>query len=76
MKQFRLSTLMLLVVIAALCVALVVQHNRAAQREAELRTALNSHNSIYLYMNSSKNDKRIVPLPLYSRRSNTIRIKG
>ena len=39
MKRFRLSTLMLLVVIAALCVALLVQHDRAARREAELLRA-------------------------------------
>ena len=40
MKQVRLSTLMLLIVIAALCVTLVVQHNQAAHREAELRLRL------------------------------------
>jgi hypothetical protein len=34
MKRFRLSTLMLLIVIAALAVALVVQHDRASRREA------------------------------------------
>ena len=37
MKRFRLSTLMLLIVIAALVVALVVQHRRAGRREAELQ---------------------------------------
>jgi hypothetical protein len=43
MKRFRLSTLMLLVVIAALCVALLVQHDRAARREVELlRAQLNT----------------------------------
>jgi hypothetical protein len=40
MKRFRLSTLMLLIVIAALSVALVVQHQRAARRETELRFRL------------------------------------
>jgi hypothetical protein len=35
MKRFRLSTLILMVVIAALSVALVVQQRRAARREAE-----------------------------------------
>jgi hypothetical protein len=40
MKRFRLSTLMLLIVIAALVVALAVQHQRAARREAELQTRL------------------------------------
>ena len=40
MTRFRLSTLMLLIVIAGLCVALIVQHNRAARREAELQARL------------------------------------
>ena len=40
MKRFRLSTLMLLIVIAALCVALVVQRQRAARREAESQTRI------------------------------------
>jgi hypothetical protein len=42
MKRFRLSTLMLLIVIAALCVALLVQPDRAARREAELLRAQKS----------------------------------
>ena len=42
MKRFRLSTLMLLIVIAGLCVALMVQHNRAARREAELQARLHN----------------------------------
>jgi hypothetical protein len=40
MKRFRLSTLMLLVVIAALSIAFVVQGRRAARREAELQARL------------------------------------
>ena len=36
MKRFRLSTLMLLIVIAALCIALVVQHRRVAELETRL----------------------------------------
>jgi hypothetical protein len=40
MKRFRLSTLMLLIVIAALVVALLVQHDRATRREAELQAQL------------------------------------
>ena len=40
MKRFRLSTLMLLIVIAALGTALVVQQRRAARREAELQARL------------------------------------
>ena len=35
MRRFRLSTLMLLIAIAACCIALVVQYRRAARREAE-----------------------------------------
>jgi hypothetical protein len=40
MKIFRLSTLLLLVVIAALCFALGVQDRRAARRDAELRAKI------------------------------------
>ena len=40
MKRFRLSTLMLLIVIAALSLALVVQQRRAARRETELKARL------------------------------------
>ena len=40
MKRFRLSTLMLLVVISALGIGLVVQRRRAARREVELQARL------------------------------------
>jgi hypothetical protein len=40
MKRFRLSTLLLLVVIAALCFALGAQDRRAARRDAELRAKI------------------------------------
>jgi hypothetical protein len=40
MKRLRLSTLMLLIVIAALSTALVVQHIRASRREAESQSRL------------------------------------
>ena len=40
MKRFRLSTLMLLIVIAAMSTALVVQHDRAVQREVRLRAKI------------------------------------
>jgi hypothetical protein len=40
MKRFRLSTLMLLIVIAALGIGLLVQQRRAAQREVELQARL------------------------------------
>lgn len=39
-KRFRISTLMLLVVIAALSIALLEQGRRAARREAELRARI------------------------------------
>ena len=39
-KRFRLSTVMLAVVIASLCFALVVQQNRAARREARLQAEI------------------------------------
>jgi hypothetical protein len=42
MKRFRLSTLMLLIVIASLCVALFVQDRRAARRERELQLRMES----------------------------------
>jgi hypothetical protein len=37
MRRFRLGTLMLLIVIAALSIALALQHYRAARREAGLQ---------------------------------------
>lgn len=40
MKRFRLSTLMLVIVIAALSIALAVQHVRTSRREAELQARL------------------------------------
>jgi hypothetical protein len=40
MKRFRLGTLMLLIVIAALTFARVVQHDWAARREAKLQARL------------------------------------
>jgi uncharacterized protein YlxW (UPF0749 family) len=46
MKRFRLSTLMLLIVIAALAIALVVQRRGGARREDELR----SHIMKYVYV--------------------------
>jgi type II secretory pathway pseudopilin PulG len=42
MRRFRLSTLMLLIVIAALGIALAVQQRRTARREAELQARLNT----------------------------------
>jgi hypothetical protein len=48
MRRFRLSTLMLLIVIAALCVALVVQERRAARREAELQARLGFPPQIFI----------------------------
>jgi hypothetical protein len=42
MRRIRLSTLVLLIVIAALCVGLIEQDRRAARREAELKAQLES----------------------------------
>jgi hypothetical protein len=42
MKRFRLSTLMLLVVIVGLSIALVVHQRRASRRDAELQARLNA----------------------------------
>lgn len=40
MRRLRLSTLLLLIVIAALSITLVVQERQAARREAELQARL------------------------------------
>jgi hypothetical protein len=40
MKRFRLSTLMLLIALAALGIALVVHYRRAARREAEWKARI------------------------------------
>ena len=42
MRRIRLSTLMLLIVIAALCAGLIVQDRRSARRETELKAKLDS----------------------------------
>jgi hypothetical protein len=47
MKRFRLSRLMLLIVIAALGIALVVQYHRATRRQAELMSRYNHLNIKY-----------------------------
>lgn len=49
MKRFRLSTLMLLIVITAMGVTLVVQQQRAARREAELQAQLEANNARMYY---------------------------
>jgi hypothetical protein len=60
MKRFRLSTLMLLVVIGALVIALVVQH----RREAELRARLAQ--SWPLFLDKQGTEERIISLKLES----------
>lgn len=40
MRRLRLSTMMLLIVLAALGLALVVEYRRAARREVELQARL------------------------------------
>jgi hypothetical protein len=44
MRRFRLSTLMLLIVIAALSIALVVQQQQVARREARIAQLQNDVN--------------------------------
>ena len=46
MKRFRLSTLMLLIVIAAVCITLKLQQERAARREAALDARLAEANEV------------------------------
>jgi hypothetical protein len=48
---------MLLIVIAALCVALVVQHGRAARREAELQARLAQ--SWPLFLKQQRDDRQM-----------------
>ena len=50
MKRFRLSTLMLLVVIAAQSTTLVVQHERSVRREAELDAKIKRLEAVKLWM--------------------------
>jgi cell division protein FtsL len=51
--RFRISTLMLLIVIAALCVVLLVQHERASRREADLQDQLEETRYRYLLLERS-----------------------
>jgi hypothetical protein len=60
MRRFWLTTLTLLFVIAALSIALVVQHHRAARREAELQARL--ANSWELSLDQRKVAEMIVRL--------------
>ena len=60
MRRIRLSTLMLLIVIAALSVALVVQQRRAARREAELQARLAQ--SWPLFVKMQQTEERIMRL--------------
>ncbi len=48
MKRFRLSTLMLVIAIAGLCVGVVVQRERASRREAALQARLALSWPVYL----------------------------
>jgi hypothetical protein len=57
MKRFRLSTLMLLIVIAALGITLVVQHRRAIRTEAELRARLSQ--SWPLFLKQQQDDRQM-----------------
>ena len=46
MKRFRLGTLLLLIAIATLVIAMVVQQRRAARREAELRVQMTEKDAL------------------------------
>jgi hypothetical protein len=73
MKRFRLRTLMLLIVIAALGIAVVVQQRRAARREAELQAQLELAN--YKYNNIQvllKNERMMSRMQL----TNMIRLQA
>jgi hypothetical protein len=58
LPRLRLSTVMLLVVIAALLVALAVSEKRAAQHEAELRAKLKD-DLIKLYSANPRPTKKV-----------------
>ena len=65
MKRFRLRTLILRIVIAALGIAVVVQQRRAARREAKLQAQLElanyKYNNIHLLL---KNDRMMSRMQL------------
>ena len=56
MKRFRLSTLMLLIVIAALVVALVRERGRSARLERQVPRAINMNikSSKYVHVNAAE----------------------
>jgi hypothetical protein len=66
MKRFRLSTLMTMIVIAALCICLAVQHQRAAQREAALQARLAV--SWPVYVKQQKMQKLMQEAALWDRK--------
>jgi hypothetical protein len=59
MRRIRLSTLMLLIVIAALAVTVVMQQVRAARREAELRAAQNHAVAMSRFLRPSPTSEEI-----------------
>ena len=62
MKRIRLSTLMLLIVIAALGVALVVQERRAARRETELRLEMAFREAVFGNRLEVKTSENVITL--------------
>jgi hypothetical protein len=74
MKRFRLSTLMLLIVIAGLCTALAVQHDRAARRQASLQADLAL--SWPIYLKKQKLDEQLMQQMEYDRRLQSIYAAG
>jgi hypothetical protein len=69
MRRFRLSTLMLLVVIAALCVGLVVEQRRAARREAELQARLAQSWPVFLKSKQQADIKAMIEARHYRYRA-------
>ena len=66
MKRFRLSSLMTTIVIAALCICLAVQHQRAARREAALQARLAV--SWPVYVKQQKMQKLMQEAALWDRK--------
>ncbi len=66
MKRFRFSTLMTMIEIAALCICLAVQHQRAARSEAALQARLAV--SWPVYVKQQKMQKLMQEAALWDRK--------
>ena len=70
MKRFRLSTLMLVIAIAGLCVGVVVQHERASRREAALQARLALSWPVYLKQQA---EEEAINLSIQARKQRYLR---